>query len=535
MSQLDLPPVSIARYLDLLKRRRWQVIPASLVGLLIGGIVAFFIPRFYVATAGITYEQPPGQPLTNAEDPFGAIIDSAKLTIPAAIEETITTLGWPEAITPDPYVRGENVNAIAERLQIYEYGNSKGRTYAQIRVTYKDRDGLRAASFLNQLVQTWISSRQQRMLEGARKKLASSTAEFKQHDEAYNSFLQQRLHLQTTYGIEPLIDPSIRREGYLARIKAADDQRGKVRQQKIEVVKLEQQLKLARETLSETPARVPLDMAMLMAEASKTERGQVLLGLILQATMARDGHRDPRKKAKWERKIAELNEELKLLANAPEPDADGMIPNVEHERLRLLVDDFDAKIKLANATIPLDEDALEKEVERLRRKADGYAQYAAVEERLEESRAAKQAASERVRSDRDTVAQLTTEPPIRAEGEAAVPPAPTDPNLLVVALLGCVIGLLAATGIVLLLDLIRGSFNTVEEVERALAVPVLGSVAFLETEAQRRDLARTRRRATVVAATFLVLIGGVVLLYYFDPSRLPPIVRDVLSMVLGGT
>ena len=49
MTQLDLPQISLSRYLDLLKRRKWRVVPASLAGLVIGGLVAFFVPRYYVA------------------------------------------------------------------------------------------------------------------------------------------------------------------------------------------------------------------------------------------------------------------------------------------------------------------------------------------------------------------------------------------------------------------------------------------------------------------------------------------------------
>ena len=104
---------------------------------------------------------------------------------------------------------------------------------------------------------------------------------------------------------------------------------------------------------------------------------------------------------------------------------------------------------------------------------------------------------------------------------------------MLVALLGCVIGLFAATALVLLLDVIQGSFKTVEDVEKSLTVPVLGGVSHLETEMQRRLAVRSRRRATLVAAAFLTLTGGVVLLYYFDPTRLPPFVRHMLSMVLG--
>ena len=40
MTQLDIPQISFARYLELLKRRRWQVIPVTVLGLVIGTAVA---------------------------------------------------------------------------------------------------------------------------------------------------------------------------------------------------------------------------------------------------------------------------------------------------------------------------------------------------------------------------------------------------------------------------------------------------------------------------------------------------------------
>jgi uncharacterized protein involved in exopolysaccharide biosynthesis len=48
VSQIELPQFSMQRYVDLLRRRRWQVIPVSVIGLLVGGLVALFIPRYYV-------------------------------------------------------------------------------------------------------------------------------------------------------------------------------------------------------------------------------------------------------------------------------------------------------------------------------------------------------------------------------------------------------------------------------------------------------------------------------------------------------
>ena len=36
MTQLDLPQVSLQRYVDLVRRRRWQLVPISLFGLVVG-------------------------------------------------------------------------------------------------------------------------------------------------------------------------------------------------------------------------------------------------------------------------------------------------------------------------------------------------------------------------------------------------------------------------------------------------------------------------------------------------------------------
>ena len=41
MTQVELPQLSLQRYVDLVRRRRWQLVPVSLLGLIIGGLIAF--------------------------------------------------------------------------------------------------------------------------------------------------------------------------------------------------------------------------------------------------------------------------------------------------------------------------------------------------------------------------------------------------------------------------------------------------------------------------------------------------------------
>jgi len=84
---IELPQLSLAHYFDLLKRRRWQVIPISLLGLFIGGIVAFFVPRYYVAETYVDYYRLPSDVEARpAEDPFKFVVDNATILIRRPLE-----------------------------------------------------------------------------------------------------------------------------------------------------------------------------------------------------------------------------------------------------------------------------------------------------------------------------------------------------------------------------------------------------------------------------------------------------------------
>jgi ferric-dicitrate binding protein FerR (iron transport regulator) len=131
------------------------------------------------------------------------------------------------------------------------------------------------------------------------------------------------------------------------------------------------------------------------------------------------------------------------------------------------------------------------------------------------------------------IGRLHNEQTIRIVEPAREPPRPTEPNILVVALIGCVLGLALAVAMILLLDVLQGAFKSIEDVQDGLPVPVLGGISHLETESERQRAVRTRRRTTVTAAAVVCLCVALVLLFYADPTRLPPVVRDLLALLLG--
>jgi hypothetical protein len=165
--------------------------------------------------------------------------------------------------------------------------------------------------------------------------------------------------------------------------------------------------------------------------------------------------------------------------------------------------------------------------------ATAYKDYRRAHLNLEDAENQRKRALDRRQNADEVLAALQRQDIIQPRHSARVPPKPTDPNIFVVALLGCVIGLGAAVGLILMLDVVRGTFKTIDDVERSLPLPVLGGMAHLESDEVRTRTTRGRRRATIVAGVALVLVVAVVTIWYRDPTRVPGFVNSLLSMLLG--
>lgn len=536
MTQVEVPQISLQRYFDLLKRRRWQVIPVSLLGLLVGGMVALFIPRYYVADTLLVHQKVAG-PVDpdHPEDPFRSIVDSAKLSMPLAIGETMEALKWPEAMVRDPSQRTQNEKAVEARLRINDANAGiKDRDWAQIRVSYSDRDAQRAASFLNTLVDTWIQKRLRELRDPATAELNRAKQAVEVLRSLHLTLSEERKQLAIQYQIDP------NRQGLLqlTRIQAQERLETELRN-KVETVERELEgkrslLEAAREQLENTAPRVEPDARLLLEKLRESPDGEKVF-LRLQHFEAklkafRSGTEDHEIAV---RGIAEAKLELQQLVGAGDADADGLVPNPAFVALKAAVVAGDAEVSALQAQFATLQGQLRAEARRVEERALGFDLYERKSAQWEQAGSDLDEANDALRKANATIAALGMTQTITQVGTAQPPPRPTDPNILVVALLGCVLGLGAAIALILLLDLVQGTFKTLDDVERALPVPVLGGMSHLETEAEREESLRRRRRMSLASAAFLTLVVVVVTIFYVDPTRLPPVVRDLLAMLLG--
>ena len=539
MTQLDLPPISMRRYFDLLKRWCWQVIPISLLGLLIGGLVAFFIPRYYVADSTLVYETPPGEEVASAtEDPLFAIVDSAIATVPNAIEPTVKLLGWEEGSIPDLYERTQRLKALEARLNVYDINASKGRKYAKILVVFRDRDGLRAATFVNTLVDTWKAQRLKELRSGVEKRKADATQRYNDNVRAFDQYLLRRKYLERTYQIEPNFNIDVQRAEYKTRKEAQLRRKAELSALRAEIVGLQEQQKQLIDRRATMPLRVLAEVRTndpaLLKEPTVVKLTTEIRYYEKALENIQDGNPDRVRNQKMIAKLkAELAEEITRVAGAGVADADGMVENPALAQLLVELDRVELALRTKQALVePLQKEVAQQGVD-LARLSDGYAEYTSLLRAIGETEASLASTHADVDAANEMLGKLNNDAPVKVQILAAPPPRPTEPNILLVALIGCVLGLGAAIGLILLLDLLQGSFKTVDDVERGLPVPVLGGVSHLETDVERQQASRGRRRITLVTAAFVVLISAVVLLFYWDPTRLPPFVRDLLALVLG--
>lgn len=534
MTQVELPQVSLQRYVDLVKRRRWQLLPVSLLGLLVGGIVAFAIPRYYVAETSFEHQQIQGEFDKGVEDPFRNIVNSAQMTIPLAAGKAMESLKWPEAMVADPSERTLVEKDVRSRITVLDSNaHEKDRAIAYIRVLYRDTDAGRSAALVNALVETWIQERVASLRGSHEKELQRANQDFTDADKTYERLLQDKKDLELRYRIRPDQSPAMQQQEAQKRLEQQQQLRELLRTKELERATLASEIARAQEQIRTMPERVKPNLMDLLAAAKDNKEVLALVALwqLMKADLA-NVKEGTRARARAEREVR-LQEENLLRMLAVDLDAQGMVPNRQYtETVKKLEADSrafeaaDIAVKRLQVDIADEQRLLDELVE-------GYRLHESKRKDLEAAEDKRKEAQLRQKTQSGILAALEQRLPVQQVQRATPPPHPTDPNILVVALIGAVLGLGVAIGLILLLDILQGSFKTSDDVERGLGVPVLGGMSHLETEDERNSLVRGRRRAVTAAFGFVALVVVVVTIYYRAPTRLPAVVRDLLTMLLG--
>jgi len=535
MTQLELPPISFARYLDLLKRRRWQVLPVSILGLLVGAIVAFLIPRYYVCQTSILFR---GKVLGAEEgrprDPMAALVDGAANSIRYSVAAALDELGWPE-MAGTPEQRRAVIRDVRDRVRIEDLGpETERRMSTNLRIVYKDTDPYRAKEFTDQLRDTWIAEEQRGMRERADAQLRAKQGEIQMAQNVLDLAQLELANYARQHKLNPL-DFVGKKDGVLTDTsRELSAVAGRIATAEADRSGYEAAIAMRQEQLAKTSPKVTRTTPPNIPQAIQDKIDAAMVELLLATRGLKDlneSHPDYPTKLQQQKRA---QEELAALREAVGgPAASREVDNPAIPLLTQQIDDLKAKLAATeSALVPLRARRAELE-EDIRRLPPILADYRVYQDALEKAKADVDHLVAERRTMRTQRQELLEAQPYEVKEYAQVPPRPTEPNITLVALAGSAVGLAFAIGLVLLIDILQTTFKTPDDVERLLSLPVLGGMSHLMTAERRQHLHSRRTKVGVVAGVFLVLTLSLVTIYYVDKTRLPPMVRDTLDLLLG--
>lgn len=539
---LPLPGLQVRFFLGLLGRRRWLIVPLCLLGLVAGLVSALLVPRFYRAGTEVELKDVSieGNPVSRPnEDPMEAKVENARFTLTsdAMILKAARELRWQEYFTPsssDPALRAL-LAAARERVSVYLVRSHRTAGASGVMgISYSDKDANRAADLANTLRNLWLNDQRRAVQEDLEAALAKAK---EREQEARQKWIHARGLLEeweTAHRLAPLATKEQGPGGNeLSR-----------RRELLAGAALEEEAALAR--LRERERRLLEEIAALprLVDPGSLEQALPAEAPQVQALRAQ---------------IAQLEHRLSQVVTPEHP---------AYRTLALQLESLKAELRLAlggtpgeanqeqveNPLIAVRSRELEETRQQILEFSSGLAerrrQLAELEERAADF---PKIHNEHVRRDQAVQMALTrleeAEAQISKEmqrwdsfnsrrswdviSEAYPPAAPNDPNNLIVILIGLAVGFGVAGGLVLLSELLRISFRSVEEAERILAVPVLGAVEHIDTEEEIRD--RRRRFAVVsgVGGALLIAFAALVALFFYDQARLPAFVSSALQQVFG--
>jgi uncharacterized protein involved in exopolysaccharide biosynthesis len=538
MTQLDVPTISFAHYLDLLRRRTWHVATVSVLGLVIGGIVAMMIPRYYVANTTVSFDRPVlDAKLGTPDDPMARVVMEARHTVSRVVEKAILALKWPEGQSGSDEERRAFASSVRERIYVTDIGTkNRNRQIAELRIRYADIQGNRAAEMTNALRDLWLDT----YVLGLQRRAESDLNQVMKEKTTVLADRANAARLVANFEKENRIDPqtAVGPRGtptaVSAMMQTVSNLKVEIRLDSDAILDLESQRKHNQSMLEGTERELPIEGANRfkspVLQRLWTELQQVILITKEKLKNCKPVHPDY-KPAELMLKNAESR--LAELEDVVGGGAVSTQSNPDYKRIENLLRELKRTFELRKQQREGRKDRLVRLEDRLGKLPDIYVEYGELRRKLAQLDQRDVSLNSELIDKNRAMRLIRTERPFEILQEAIVPTRPTEPNPYLQALIGCLIGLAAAIGLVIVIDFLQMTFKTVGDVESGLGLPVLGSLSYLETETEVFESRDRRAKMALFAVVVLVLSLTVVTIYYITPTRLPSVVTEFLDILLG--
>lgn len=513
----------IQDFLDIVRRRAWQIVLPALVGLALGNAVATLVPRRYSTSTQLELRE---TSLPSAGEGMVAQtlmkdVESAAIHIKAVdrVRRVIEKLEWQDFTSLTTPLQQDYLRDVLLRIKVKPTVARRGGS-SFITIGYSDTDPERAEQFVNKLRDAYTSEVVERFRNDQRAIRDTLQNQAALAQESYLDKEKQASELRRKHGLSNTQEgrgKGVAEDPIFTQLSTAREELTntilRLETESVRLTTLEQQYAEApREVPQETTGSalgVEHELAQIEAEIRKWEDEKIGL---------RPAHSNYRRAEDEIVKLQERFDSIVQRATRPVQEKVVLVINPKREQLRSQID----ATNLAIAQLEAQKQQLTKTVTELSEQhADRSAVYRELQQ-LDNEVARHQTKYNNLAQRFDSqeafvelISQQHANPFIVSE-QATTPTEHTSPNELLLLAVGLLLGL----GLGLLLAVAgefgHNGYRSVADIGRSLAVPVLGVVNAIVTREESRQVGA---RKLMISTSTVVLVAAILFITYAYENR----------------
>ncbi len=516
-------------FLDILRRRAWQIVLPVMLGLAVGYMVSQLVPRRYSTSTQLELRET-NMPVAGegvVAQTLMKDVESAQYHIKASerVRRVIEKLEWQDFTSLTPQLQVEYLKDVIKRIRVKTVVARKGGS-SFITINYSDTDADRAEQFLNRLRDAYTSEVVERFRNDARAVRDTLQNQLALAQEAYRDKEKLATELRRKHGLSntqqaPGGGRQLNEDPVFTQLSEA---RRELQAIQVTLGSERAALTVLREQYADAPREVPqetvsggmdFDTQLATIETDIQALRDQQEGLkpahsIYQRAEAEIIKLEERRKTLITRAVRPSNNDVRLVLNPRREQLNSQIQGKE-----LLITQLEAQQQqLLRTAAELSDQHQElsliyREIQQLDNEvARTKEHYNNVATRYDGQR---------------SFVELINQPhanPFIVSEEAAAPTEHTSPNELLVWSIGLFLGLAIGLLIAILGEFGHNGYRSVGDIGRSLAVPVLGVVNGIVTREEARRMAARKLMVTASTLVLVVAIVWVTWAYENSPSLL---------------
>lgn len=518
-------------FLDVLRRRKWQVLLPALFVIAFGAAFAVIVPKKYVVKTQV--ELRPVSVSVSSKDGANATF---QIRARERVKKVVGELRNERYLTLPPDERNEFLLDVVDDVKVRLDRAGDGVT-SFVNIEYASVDPLWARTFLRALRDDWINDvvqRDRNKLGDEKQKLFDEKLKLERQllrEEEAVTELKRKHNISATQPVpgaegtrteDPNFTRLVLNRAEIDRLETA------LERQKVE-------RELAQKRLDELPEMLASEQQLVAGTTNSAELDALDKEIAeLEKELKRYRPEHPKfKKLRLELadKLDEREQATRIVTRSEVVSTP--TPNPAREPLQRQVDDLESAIAANVATLTRMKASVAADQRTNAELQDVYEELRVKATLIGNLRESLRATSGRY-TEKAQQLELVEGPlgnPFSITEEVVPPPKPTEPNPLLIVAGAIVSGLALGVALSVLLEYSKNCFRSVHELSRVLVVPVLGSVDTILTRREVRLLAARRVLVGVSSILLLASVAFVTWAWAKSPELLSTSVREKIELV----